>query len=156
MSLQSVDALSEQEIVLRFEEMLDDMNLSEEKKQPLRSRNIAFKKEMLRNAFKNDTFQNKRSRLINPSDFINHLSHANDISFSKLSSTMESLRIALTNNPLSWLKEFGLAGLKCILRVLATCYGNPNGQRAKLQHECIKCLKAFMNNTPGLRQVFGK
>lgn len=155
----NVDMMSEPEIMAKFEELLDDMNLSEEKKAPLRSKPLVAKKEMLKMHLKgldsgpSTSSSSSKSRCVNPADYINALTHASDSSFSKLFSTIESLRVALTSNPLSWLKDFGLTGLHSILGILASCYTNPDGRRSKLQHECIKCLKAFMNNTPGLRQV---
>ncbi|KAI1294579.1 Protein diaphanous -like protein 3 [Halotydeus destructor] len=154
--MSGLESLSEQEINSKFEEMLDDMNLSEEKKEPLRRRDLKQKLDMLQMHIKTDALQQaKKSRLITPVDYINHLENSHEVSFAKLFSTMESLRVALTNNPLSWLKDFGLNGLHIILKIFSESYRMANQQRSKLQHECIKCLKAVMNNTPGLRQVLG-
>lgn len=158
----NVDLMSEPEIMAKFEELLDDMNLSEEKKAPLRSKPLVAKKEMLKMHLKgldsgpSASSSSSKSRCVNPPDYINALTHASDSSVSKLLSTLptiESLRVALTSNPLSWLKEFGLTGLHSILGILTSCYAKSDDRLSKLQHECIKCLKAFMNNTPGLRQV---
>ncbi|KDR17398.1 Protein diaphanous, partial [Zootermopsis nevadensis] len=66
---------------------------------------------------------------------------------------IESLRIALTNNPLSWVQEFGTKGLKQVLSILNECYRNDN-RYDRIQSECIRCLKAIMNNTDGIKLMF--
>lgn len=123
------------------------MNLSEDKKKPLRERPLNLKKEMLVMHYKGNVTQN-RSRFVTPSDYVNYLQGFNEISHEKLYKCIESLRIALTNNPVSWVKEFGQnQGLQCILAILSNCYEPSQRPRHKLQYECIKCLKALMNNT---------
>ena len=42
-----VDSLTDKDIALQFEKMLENMNLTEEKKEPLRRNLISKKKEML-------------------------------------------------------------------------------------------------------------
>ncbi|RWS14558.1 protein diaphanous-like isoform X2 [Dinothrombium tinctorium] len=154
-SLPRLDSLTDDDINAKFEEMLNDMNLSEEKKAPLRTRPMPIKKEMLEMHWKSEHFTQKRSRFVHPQDYIDYLLNYNDISYSKLCTCIETLRIALTNNPVSWVQEFGdHHGLNCLLNILNKCYNSNNHHRFKLQHECIKCLKAFMNNTAGLKQVF--
>lgn len=60
--------------------------------------------------------------------------------------------MALTNNPLSWIKEFGEDGIDEIINLLRRC---KQEQRSfdRIELECIKCLKAIMNNTWGLNLV---
>lgn len=60
--------------------------------------------------------------------------------------------MALTNNPLSWIKEFGEEGIDEIINLLRRC---KQEQRTfdRIELECIKCLKAIMNNTWGLNLV---
>jgi diaphanous 2 len=90
---------------------------------------------------------------------------------------MESLRIALTNNPLTWVHDFVNEGLKQVLSILNECYrryvriiGDRNvepdcytdissrmcrdGRWDRVQHECIRCLKAISNNKVGLKKLF--
>jgi hypothetical protein len=124
------------------------MNLTEEKKNPLRTSRMELKKNMLSQHYK-QKFAQSRSRFVSPSDYVIFLQSCNDINNDKLYRCIESLRIELTNKPVSWVKEFGQnQGLACILAILNNCYESPNArQRNKLQHECIKCLKALMNNT---------
>lgn len=69
----------------------------------------------------------------------------------KILSCLESLRVALTSNPISWIKEFGEDGITQIANILLKCHSN----RAydKIEYECIRCLKAVMNNTWGLNAI---
>lgn len=58
------------------------------------------------------------------------------------------MRVALTSNPISWIKEFGEAGINEIVTLL----GESKRRREfeKIEFECIRCLKAVVNNTWGL------
>ena len=49
-----VDSLTDKDIALQFEKMLENMNLTEEKKEPLRRNLISKKKEMLIMHLKNN------------------------------------------------------------------------------------------------------
>lgn len=149
----AISELDENSTNDKFEEMLDDMNLTEEKKEPLRMQPTENKKKMLINHYKGLT-QESRNRLDKPADYINYLSTP-DLSVNKLTACIESLRIALTNNPLKWVEEFGMKGLKQVLNVLNECYRN-DSRYDRIQHECIRCLRAFMNNTNGIRQTFSQ
>ncbi|KAG8184006.1 hypothetical protein JTE90_024463 [Oedothorax gibbosus] len=128
--------------------MLDDMNLSEELKQPLRERRLDEKKKLLSMHIKGSA---AKSRLDSPADYINYLN--TDLGVHKLFQCLESLRIALTNNTVSWVQDFGSKGLDKLLTILNTCY-EKNVKYERVQHECIKCLRALMNNTVGLKQIF--
>lgn len=96
------------------------MNLSEEKKEPLRQQSEAKKKEMLVLHYEG-SMQGNRSKFDKPADYIQYLAQP-DLSVNKIYSCVESLRIALTNNPLSWVQEFGTKGLKQVLATLNECY----------------------------------
>lgn len=149
------ESMTKEEISSKFEEMLDEMNLSEEKKKPLRAMTLDVKKAMLENNWKVRSEQSNkdRSKFNHPLDYINYFLNSND--FNKLCHRMESLRVELTNNPVSWVQEFGdNNGLSVIVMILNKCYSTNERLRHKLQHECVKCLKAFMNNTAGLKQAF--
>ena len=129
------------------------MNLSEEKKNPLRQSRMEAKKTMLAQHYK-QKFISNRSRFVTPTDYVKFFEeNSSDINSDKLYRTIESLRIELTNKPVSWVKQFGQnQGLTCILAILNNCYDSQNShsnvtKTIKLQHECIKCLKALMNNT---------
>lgn len=64
---------------------------------------------------------------------------------------MESLRVALTSNPLSWMKEFGEDGINEIVIQLQN--SRQNRYFEKIELECIRCLKAIVNNTWGLNLI---
>ncbi|KAG1655371.1 Protein diaphanous 3 [Nymphon striatum] len=145
-----LSTLSDEEILAFFEKMLDDMNLSEEKKQPLRARPMVYKKQMLGIHMKGSAPKN---RWDSPQDYIAALSNS-ELSLDKMFRCIESLRIALTNNPVSWVQDFGMKGLDKVLNVLHNCYNKSDNKYCKIQHECIRCLKAIMNNKVGLKQVF--
>ncbi|KAG7295520.1 hypothetical protein JYU34_021729 [Plutella xylostella] len=146
-----IDALSDTQLQTRFEEMLSDMNLSEEKKAPLRKYPRDQKKKMLV-AYKFVNTQDGRSKFEKPSDYVTYLSTP-ELSVGKLHSCLENLRIALTNNPLSWIEEFGTKGITVLLHTLTTCYAN-DSRYDRVQHSCVRCISAIMNNTVGLRTMF--
>uniref|UniRef100_A0ABD2X546 Protein diaphanous n=1 Tax=Trichogramma kaykai TaxID=54128 RepID=A0ABD2X546_9HYME len=143
----------------KFEELLANMNLSDAKKEPLRQQSAQKKKEMLILHYKG-SIQESRNKFDKPADYIQYLSQP-DISVNKIHACVESLRIALTNNPLSWVQEFGTKGLKQVLVTLNECYRNvivqvnklSDSRYERIQYECIRCLKAIMNNTVGIKEM---
>ncbi|GAB6021510.1 hypothetical protein CHUAL_004114 [Chamberlinius hualienensis] len=136
-----------------FEKMLDDMNLTEEKKEPLRKRDINGKKVLL--GLQKKGTDKSGSKLVTATDYIQALSEL-QLSVDKLPNLLVTLRIALTNKPVSWATEFGEKGLNHLLLLLDRCHykkGDGNEKYEKIQHECVKCLGAFMNNKSGLKLV---
>ncbi|XP_076280115.1 diaphanous related formin 1 [Lasioglossum baleicum] len=152
-----IERMDEEAVNDKFEEMLANMNLTEEKKEPLRQQSEAKKKEMLVLHYKGSIQENK-SKFDKPADYIQYLAQP-DLSVNKIYSCIESLRIALTNNPLSWVQEFGTKGLKQVLATLNECYRNAfiyydsDNRYERIQYECIRCLKAIMNNTVGIKEM---
>ncbi|XP_076178549.1 diaphanous related formin 1 [Ptiloglossa arizonensis] len=152
-----IERMDEETVNDKFEEMLANMNLSEEKKEPLRQQSEAKKKEMLVLHYEG-SMQGNRSKFDKPADYIQYLAQP-DLSVNKIYSCVESLRIALTNNPLSWVQEFGTKGLKQVLATLNECYRNAfiyydsDNRYERIQYECIRCLKAIMNNTVGIKEM---
>jgi len=144
----NIDKMSDNDIMDEFEKMLENMNLNEEKKEPLRLLPLSKKRDMLTMNSK----QTARNRLDSPTDYIQYLSSP-ELSLQKKYSCVESLRVALTNNSLEWVQDFGNKGLKVVLSVLNECFRNDSSWD-KVQHECIKCLKAIMNNKVGLKAMF--
>ena len=59
--------------------------------------------------------------------------------------------MALTSNPISWIKEFGEAGIDEIVNQLRE--SKRRREYEKIEYECIRCLKAVMNNTWGLNVI---
>lgn len=87
-----------------------------------------------------------------PQDYITYLGNG-DLSMHKIYTCMESLRIALTNNPLTWVQDFVSEGLNQVLSILNECYRR-DARWDRVQHECIRCLKAISNNKVGLKKLF--
>ena len=154
MSANDSDAyLTEDEINRQFEELLNEMNLNEEKKMPLRQKSINDKKKMLKMHCKSEQINQKRSRFVKPIDYIQCLKTVK-LTSNKLHPCLESLRIALKNNPLSWGQEFAKnQGLDCLLNTLRKCENGPHSVVDKIQPEVIKCIKEFMNHNEGFELV---
>ncbi|CAH0712920.1 unnamed protein product, partial [Brenthis ino] len=146
-----IDALDDDQLERRFEEMLTDMNIGEKKKEPLRKYSRDQKKKMLV-AYKFVNAQEGRSKFEKPSDYVSYLNQP-ELSVGKLHGCLENLRISLTNNPLSWIEEFGSKGIESLLSTLNVCYTN-DSRYDRVQYECIRCLSAILNNTVGIRAVF--
>nr|CAD7437653.1 unnamed protein product [Timema bartmani] len=149
-----IEHLDDEALNDKFEDMLNDMNLSEEKKEPLRGQPSMNKKKMLIMHYKGSSAQENYSKFVKPIDYIQYLG-TSDLSANKLYKCIESLRIALTNNPLSWVQEFGTTGLNQVLSLLNDCNRN-DSRYDRIQSECIRCIKAIMNNTVGLKQMFSQ
>ncbi|XP_053399361.1 protein diaphanous homolog 2-like isoform X3 [Mercenaria mercenaria] len=142
-----INSMTVQEVIDKFERMLDDMNLTDEKKAPLRDRDIGYKKAMLLMHYKAPA---KAGELDSPGSFVTELRNA-DLKGEKRLKVLESLRVSLTSNPVSWVQEFGVAGLNAILRNLTYCCDSRTERKAT--YECVRCLKAYMNNTFGLMEI---
>ncbi|ESO99100.1 hypothetical protein LOTGIDRAFT_142208 [Lottia gigantea] len=134
------------------------MNLTEEKKAPLRKRDITLKRSMLAMHYKGASklkfvfflFFQPKGDTDTPQDFINELSNA-DLKGEKRLRVLESLRVSLTSNPVSWIQDFGEKGFNGILRNLTYCCDSKSDRRST--YECVRCLKAYMNNKYGLLQI---
>lgn len=46
----------------------------------------------------------------------------------------------------SWIQEFGEEGLQCLIKHLRDSCSKRGNIDKRIQHECVRCLKAFMNN----------
>nr|XP_046478788.1 protein diaphanous isoform X5 [Neodiprion pinetum] len=152
-----IERMDEETMNDKFEDMLNDMNLTEEKKAPLRQQPDMNKRKMLVMHCKG-SIQENRSKFDKPADYIQYLAQP-ELSVNKIYNCIESLRIALTNNPLSWVQEFGTKGLRQVLATLNECYRNAficydsDNRYERIQYECIRCLKAIMNNTVGIKEM---
>lgn len=158
--------LSEHDILTLFEKMLDDMNLAEDKKDPLRGKDLNVKRGMVVQ-WLNKTSIVKGEQSMTPQQFILNLNNltlkdeAGNLGGSDrrdLLRLLESLRVSLNSNPLSWVQNFGAEGLNILLRILNDQYDNNRESQTdqKIKHEIIRCLKAFMNNKYGIRDMFEK
>ncbi|XP_059372262.1 protein diaphanous homolog 1-like isoform X1 [Carassius carassius] len=153
----SLNELPDESVLELFEQMLVDMNLNEEKQRPLRQKDIIIKREMVSqylhtsNAAKSQK-ESSKSALI----YIQELK--TDLRDTQLLSCLESLRVSLNNNPVSWVQTFGAEGLALLLAFLKKLQDEREeplnaGIGVKCQHEIIRCLKAFMNNKHGLKDM---
>ena len=142
--------LSEKEVLERFERMLDDMNLTEEKKAPLRKKDLVQKRSLI--GMQQSVKIVGPGNLDTPASFVTELRNP-DLKGEKRLKVLESLRVSLTSNPVSWVQEFGVGGLNGILRNLTYCCDSKSERRST--YECVRCLKAFMNNKFGLMQMIG-
>ncbi|XP_013862753.1 protein diaphanous homolog 1 isoform X2 [Austrofundulus limnaeus] len=143
-------------ILEQFEQMLVDMNLNDEKqKQPLREKDIGIKREML-SQYLHSTKASQNQKESSKSAFMYIQDLKSDNRGTPLLSCLESLRVSLNNNPVSWVQNFGNEGLALLLSLLKRLQEEkdeypPMG--VKCQHEIIRCLKAFMNNKHGLKSM---
>ncbi|NWW92896.1 DIAP3 protein, partial [Rhynochetos jubatus] len=150
--------LSEREIIALFEKMMEDMNLNEDKKMPLREKDFNTKKEMvmqyISTASKSGSLKNRRK--ISPQEFIQELKSGS--TDERLVTCLESLRVSLTSNPVSWVENFGREGLGLLLDVLERLVETKNQDKVvkRSQHKVIQCLRAFMNNKYGLERILGE
>ncbi|CAH1777867.1 unnamed protein product, partial [Owenia fusiformis] len=147
-SQQIVNRLTDDEVKAKFEQMLDDMNLTDEKKEPLRKGNIEMKRSMIAMHLKSS--QQRSGKIDSPQEFIHNL-NGFELKGEKRLRLLESLRVSLTSNTVSWVQEFGIDGLNAILKNLTYCSDSKSERRSA--HECVKCLKAFMNSKYGLLQI---
>ncbi|XP_054255201.1 protein diaphanous homolog 3 isoform X2 [Indicator indicator] len=98
----------------------------------------------------------KNSRKISPQEFIQELKSGSIDE--RLVTCLESLRVSLTSNPVSWVENFGREGLGLLLDVLERLVETKNQDKVvkRSQHKVIQCLRAFMNNKYGLERIMGE
>uniref|UniRef100_A0A6I8PE71 Diaphanous related formin 3 n=1 Tax=Ornithorhynchus anatinus TaxID=9258 RepID=A0A6I8PE71_ORNAN len=141
---------------------MEDMNLNEDKKAPLREKDLSIKKEMvmqyINTASKtvSKTGSLKSRRQISPQEFIHELKTGT--ADERLVTCLESLRVSLTSNPVSWVENFGQEGLGLLLDVLERLVHSKTQEKVmkRSQHKVIQCLKALMNTKYGLERIMGE
>ncbi|XP_030778270.1 protein diaphanous homolog 3 isoform X2 [Rhinopithecus roxellana] len=150
--------LSDSELLELFEKMMEDMNLNEDKKAPLREKDFSIKKEMVMQYINtaSKTGSLKRSRQISPQEFIHELKMGS--ADERLVTCLESLRVSLTSNPVSWVENFGHEGLGLLLDILEKLISGKIQEKVvkKNQHKVIQCLKALMNTQYGLERIMSE
>uniref|UniRef100_A0A8C4EUY4 Diaphanous-related formin 3 n=1 Tax=Dicentrarchus labrax TaxID=13489 RepID=A0A8C4EUY4_DICLA len=148
---------SEKEILALFEKMMEDMNLSEEKKTPLRDKDLNTKREMVIQYIftASKTGSLRSSHQISPQEFLGELKSG--VMDERLFACLDSLRVSLTSNPVSWVQSFGHEGLGLLLDILERLLFKKQEKIDKRnQHKVVQCLKAFMNNKYGLDRILGE
>ncbi|XP_012902678.2 protein diaphanous homolog 3 isoform X2 [Mustela putorius furo] len=150
--------LSQNEVLELFEKMMEDMNLNEDKKAPLREKDFSIKKEMvmqyINTASKTGSLKSRRQ--ISPQEFIHELKMG--CADERLVTCLESLRVSLTSNPVSWVQSFGHEGLGLLLDILERLITGKIQEKIvkKNQHKVIQCLKALMNTQYGLERIMSE
>ncbi|XP_028633721.1 protein diaphanous homolog 1 isoform X2 [Grammomys surdaster] len=153
---QSLQDISDEQVLVLFEQMLVDMNLNEEKQQPLREKDIVIKREMVSQYLHTSKAgMNQKESSRSAMMYIQELrSGLRDM---HLLSCLESLRVSLNNNPVSWVQTFGAEGLASLLDILKRLHDEKDetsgNYDSRNQHEIIRCLKAFMNNKFGIKTM---
>ncbi|NP_001292910.1 protein diaphanous homolog 1 isoform 3 [Mus musculus] len=153
---QSLQDISDEQVLVLFEQMLVDMNLNEEKQQPLREKDIVIKREMVSQYLHTSKAgMNQKESSRSAMMYIQELrSGLRDM---HLLSCLESLRVSLNNNPVSWVQTFGAEGLASLLDILKRLHDEKEetsgNYDSRNQHEIIRCLKAFMNNKFGIKTM---
>ncbi|XP_077464737.1 protein diaphanous homolog 2 isoform X3 [Stigmatopora argus] len=152
--------LSEKEIIDLFEKMMEDMNLNEERKAPLRGKDLSTKREMVvqyisATAKSGGLRNSKHESTLSSQEYVHEL--RSGITEEKLLNCLESLRVSLTSNPVSWVNNFGHEGLGLLLDALEKLLDKKQQETIdkRNQHKLIQCLKAFMNNKYGLQRILG-
>ncbi|XP_070683835.1 protein diaphanous homolog 3-like [Pempheris klunzingeri] len=149
---------SEKEILALFEKMMEDMNLSEEKKTPLRDKDLNTKREMVIQYIftASKTGSLRSSHQISPQEFLGELKSG--VMDERLFACLDSLRVSLTSNPVSWVQSFGHEGLGLLLDILERLLFKKQQEKIdkKNQHKVVQCLKAVMNNKYGLDRILGE
>lgn len=149
----AMETMTQWQVNELFEQMLDNLNLSEEKKGPLRKKGIDEKKAMLRMQFFADKTEVSSD---NPSIFLTKLKNP-ELQGEERLELLKSLKVLLTSKPVSWVKEFGEDGLDMLLKHLVHCCNRTKETMRKDERhsrlECVKCIKAFMNNNFGLKTM---
>lgn len=152
--------LSEKEILDLFEKMMEDMNLNEDRKVPLRGKDLTTKREMVvqyisATAKSGGLKNSKHESTLSSQEYVHEL--RSGITDDKLLNCLESLRVSLTSNPVSWVNNFGHEGLGLMLDALEKLLDKKQQEMIdkKNQHKLIQCLKAFMNNKFGLQRILG-
>uniref|UniRef100_A0A8C6JUN2 Uncharacterized protein n=1 Tax=Melopsittacus undulatus TaxID=13146 RepID=A0A8C6JUN2_MELUD len=151
--------LSEKEVMDLFEKMMEDMNLNEERKAPLRDKDLSTKREMViqyisATAKSGGLKNSKHECTLSSQEYIHEL--RSGISEEKLLNCLESLRVSLTSNP-HWGNFKAGAGelVKTVLTLFSFSLSRQESIDKKNQHKLIQCLKAFMNNKYGLQRILG-
>ncbi|GAB1301655.1 Protein diaphanous homolog 1 [Apodemus speciosus] len=153
---QSLQDITDEQVLVLFEQMLVDMNLNEEKQQPLREKDIIIKREMVSQYLHTSKAgMNQKESSRSAMMYIQELrSGLRDM---HLLSCLESLRVSLNNNPVSWVQTFGAEGLASLLDILKRLHDEKEetsgNYDSRNQHEIIRCLKAFMNNKFGIKTM---
>nr|DBA33035.1 TPA: hypothetical protein GDO54_000771 [Pyxicephalus adspersus] len=129
--------LSEKEVLSLFEKMMEDMNLNEDRKAPLREKDFATKKDMVMQYISTASQAGslKSSRQISPQEFIHELKTGS--SDERLVSYLDSLRVSLTSNP------YGLERIMGEERSLSLLAKAMDPKQPNMMTDVVKLLSAI-------------
>uniref|UniRef100_A0A672FJF5 Diaphanous related formin 1 n=1 Tax=Salarias fasciatus TaxID=181472 RepID=A0A672FJF5_SALFA len=139
---------SDEYVLELFEQMLVDMNLNEEKQQPLREKDIMIKREMVSQYL--HTSKAVSSDLLNKYNgessksammYIQELK--SDYRDTQLLSCLESLRVSLNNNPVSWVQNFGDEGNTILHEGIPLLVRAINPRVPHMMVDAVKLLSAI-------------
>ncbi|XP_054841487.1 protein diaphanous homolog 1 [Eublepharis macularius] len=153
---QMLQEISDEDVLILFEQMLLDMNLNEEKQQPLREKDISIKREMV-SQYLHTSKAGMSQKESSKSSIMYIQELKSGLRDAQLLNCLESLRVSLNNNPVSWVQNFGVEGLNCLLDILKSLHDEKEDVSShydtRIKHEVIRCLKAFMNNKFGIKTM---
>ncbi|KAL8194407.1 UNVERIFIED_CONTAM: Protein diaphanous 1 [Gekko kuhli] len=153
---QMLQEISDEDVLMLFEQMLLDMNLNEEKQQPLREKDIGIKREMV-SQYLHTSKAGMSQKESSKSSIMYIQELKSGLRDAQLLNCLESLRVSLNNNPVSWVQNFGVEGLNCLLDILKSLHDEKEEVSShydtRIKHEVIRCLKAFMNNKFGIKTM---
>ncbi|XP_015266616.1 PREDICTED: protein diaphanous homolog 1 [Gekko japonicus] len=153
---QMLQEISDEDVLMLFEQMLLDMNLNEEKQQPLREKDIGIKREMV-SQYLHTSKAGMSQKESSKSSIMYIQELKSGLRDGQLLNCLESLRVSLNNNPVSWVQNFGVEGLNCLLDILKGLHDEKEEVSShydtRIKHEVIRCLKAFMNNKFGIKAM---
>uniref|UniRef100_A0A7N6BB30 Diaphanous-related formin 3 n=1 Tax=Anabas testudineus TaxID=64144 RepID=A0A7N6BB30_ANATE len=134
----------------------EDMNLNEEKKTPLREKDLNTKREMVIQYVFPKAGNLRSSHHISTQEFLGELKSG--VMDERLFACLDSLRVALTSHPVSWVQSFGHEGLGLLLDILERLLFKKQQEKIdkRNQHKIVQCLKAIMNNKYGLDRILGE
>ncbi|CAB1456271.1 unnamed protein product [Pleuronectes platessa] len=109
----------------------------------------------IRNQQQGGLRNSKHESTLSSQEYVHEL--RSGITEEKLLNCLESLRVSLTSNPVSWVNNFGHDGLGLLLDALEKLLDKKLQESIdkRNQHKLIQCLKAFMNNKYGLQRILG-
>uniref|UniRef100_A0A2K5ZGM5 Diaphanous related formin 1 n=1 Tax=Mandrillus leucophaeus TaxID=9568 RepID=A0A2K5ZGM5_MANLE len=154
---QSLQDVSDEQVLVLFEQMLLDMNLNEEKQQPLREKDIIIKREMVSQYLYTSKAVSPGAGTHDMGDCALVLDLFFFFFFLPILCNILCLHqfgfIILYN----WVQTFGAEGLASLLDILKRLHDEKEetagSYDSRNKHEIIRCLKAFMNNKFGIKTM---
>jgi hypothetical protein len=161
-----IDQLSDVDVNDKVLQMLEDINItSEVGRQHILGQTVEEKKRLLKNWILRDHHSRaNRAGPTNPDEYVDELKQLNfehDQISEHQHQVVDKLRVSLSTNGLGWVKKFGEhKGLDVLLDIIRKCVNNTfttnNTLLRRIQHQCVRSIKAFMNNKYGLTTMLQK